>query len=349
MTYNFLHPNELKQVHSLPGEQQSEPPEISAGHTYGDMFHLSQYCGFPKPPYRPIPFEWQHGWVPTFLPWPTECLVGTDGLSFLRKRTHLQLVARQNQANELGQAGYTKVAAIGLPFTYVEHQNFTRVEKSRLFVLEHNTFQDADREYDTKRKIDTIVNFSEDKEPFMLIHGADLNLEIMRYAKNRNVRLILGANNSDSKSLMRIRQIFETFEFIHTDYIGSHVLYGVLSGAKIEFIKTNSHALSKESVPSRKFFYNSPDAQVAHDLTRKLSASPEILNRFMTQNNLYNSDGAKVEAGLDNHPSPEKLRRLLGWHVSAPKLVINLTRTAASNTWLLKHGINRISSYLSKK
>jgi hypothetical protein len=183
----------------------------------------------------------------------------------------------------------------------------------------------------------------------MLIHGADLNLEIMRYAKNRNVRLILGANNSDSKSLMRIRQIFETFEFIHTDYIGSHVLYGVLSGAKIEFIKTNSHALSKESVPSRKFFYNSPDAQVAHDLTRKLSASPEILNRFMTQNNLYNSDGAKVEAGLDNHPSPEKLRRLLGWHVSAPKLVINLTRTAASNTWLLKHGINRISSYLSKK
>ena len=349
MKSQFLSLNNLKGVHLLPGEQQSEGPEFSRGHTYGDMFHLAQYCGIPKPPYRPIPFEWQHGWVPTFLPWPTESLVGTDGLSFLRKKTHLQLVATQNQASHLIQAGYKKVAAIGLPFTYVENQNFTRVPNSRLYVLEHNTYEDSDRESDTMRKIDTVVNFSKDKEPFILIHGADLNNEIIRYANNLNVNLLLGANNADSNSLKRIRQIFETFEYIFTDYIGSHVLYAVLSGAKIEFIKFKLPAFSKEFAPLRKFSHNSPSAQIAHELTRELSAPSETLNRFMTQNNLYTIEGAEVESGLKMHPSPDRLRRLIGWDATTPKIIVEFSRTVKSNSWLLRHGIKSLTSHLSKK
>jgi hypothetical protein len=324
-------------------------PYFSTGHAYGDFPLLTKYCGFEKPPTRPVPYEWQHGWMPSFLSWPTEALIGTDGLSRFRKESHLQLVASDKQALQIEQDGYKSVAAIGLPFTYVVAQGYSRINNSRLYVLEHGTFQDKDRFQTTLNKIYRVLEISKEKSPYMLIHGADLNEEVISFAREKKVRLVLGAHNNDETSLKRVRQIFETFETIATDYIGSHVLYSTLSGAVVEFVKTDLPPIQEMDLPERKFYRNSPEAKVQHGISRALYQEAPKLAELIVNNGLDALTGAQREAGFFNQPSPSTLRKLLGFHIEGPKVMVNFHRTWQANEWIFRYKLGQYTDRFFQK
>lgn len=318
-----------------PSGQVYAEPYQRLGHAYGDLYLAAEHCGLSEPPPFSAPFEWQHGWKPSFLDISPESIVGTDGLSHLRRGTYLQLVATRAQADLLRESGYKKVAAIGLPFTYVPAQGFNRKSESKLHVFSHSTHEDVARFQMAFRQIDLIAELYRGEETYMMVHGANLTSAVVEYAKQRKVRIILGADSGDTQSLVRVRQIFESFDRVVTNYVGSHVLYAMIAGAKISFVEFPKTEPLEPHVQNSKFLRNSPFSHSDFQQTQVLFSRPEILSRFLLEAGITDSKSAFDEAGGAEKPSPEELARLLGWNQPARfQKITHFRSMVQGNLWL---------------
>jgi len=57
----------MREFLRLPSGRELVAPERKKCHAYGDLYLAAEYCGFENPPTLSVPFEWQHGWAPSFL------------------------------------------------------------------------------------------------------------------------------------------------------------------------------------------------------------------------------------------------------------------------------------------
>lgn len=336
----------MTQYLRLPSGRALAEPHVKRGHTYGDMYLAARYCGFEEPPLASVPFEWQHGWAPSFLELSPEAIVGTDGLSYLRRGSHLQLVATTKQAVLLQSSGYKKAEAIGLPFTYVKPQGFKREIDTVLYVFTHSTYQDYNRRDEPYHQIDRIFQLSGGEKTYMMLHGANLTQDCADYAEGKGVKIILGADNGDIESLRRVRQIFESFEVVVTDSLGSHVIYAMISGAKVEFVNSSKTNKAFDELPDRKYFRNSPYALSDFAQYKRLQSHSEVLNRTLSESKITDSNSAWLEAGGLNKPSPEDLSLLLGWRKTRRfSAGVKLKSSIKGNFWLVRLYFEKVVNF----
>ena len=191
---------------------------------YGASYLIAKKLGKNRPP---VSFAfWRHGW--SYVNSPQHPKLLTSGGPH-----DINLVAHQAHATLLKQWGYRFVEPVGLPFGYSESRHNERMPGS-LLVMPGHTLAYTDHSWDQKRYVEQISSLKPHFRQIIACINSNCIKKgywITDFEKNE-IPWIPGADSFDRNSLVRLKTLFNSFEFMTTNTIGSHVVYAASSGCK---------------------------------------------------------------------------------------------------------------------
>lgn len=194
---------------------------------YGFSSVLAKRCGRRTPP-RSFA-NWTHGWV--WAEEPTAELLSSGNLP----RDVTIVVCQENEQLTLNAAGFTDVRLGGLPFAYVQRQHTHRQTDALLAFLPHS----AEAGYvsaDQSTYFDYLETLKKDFESiFVSVHYLDMNGPLHKEALVRGLQVVQGARPDDANSLLRTRSMLDSFRYVTSNVMGSHMLYALFAGCKFAF------------------------------------------------------------------------------------------------------------------
>lgn len=164
-------------------------------------------------------YNWQHMWIW----WNIE----TEDILWALDPNCLRLgVLSQDEHTSSVVSKFTEAIPVGLPFLNFNDNHPIAVKRTdkTLYVSLHST---AWRDVSSHTK-QAIKDFTKDNDVTVLLSVKDRHL-----AKELGVPYELGADTLDADSFYRIQRIFHQYEYMITDRMGSHVLYGLACGMKV--------------------------------------------------------------------------------------------------------------------
>jgi hypothetical protein len=256
--------------------------------------------------------DWVHGWIWDELP-------NSESLQCEKMPRNATIIVRNlNEKSALQQAGFIDVRIGGLPFAYIKNQNVERNYYSLIAFPAHS----AESEKISKSMdeyFDYLYSLNQNfDEIYVSIHYLDLNGPIHQSALRRGLKVIPGARPDDANSLIRMRLIFESFQHVTSNIIGSHVLYALYAGCNFSF----SGPIFKydESIFLSR---GNPNGHSKNYVNRLIEVHSEnyIKNKFIKYFHDNPKDGVKdinfaaVEIGEANVMSDEEIVDALGWSI----------------------------------
>ncbi len=193
---------------------------------YGASNVIATALGLARPPNSIA--SWKHG-VSFERRMNAPELLLTEG-----NRATRHLVANDWQAAQLRQAGYFRVHAVGVPFLYAKSSGARRTPGSLLVMPAHHvanaahSFDEdeyAARLHDVRDRFDTVVA--------CVSATCAREGSWTRTLESTGIPWIVGADSSDRNALRRMRQLFENFEFVTTNILGSHVAYAAYCECRV--------------------------------------------------------------------------------------------------------------------
>jgi len=246
---------------------------------------------------------WQHGWSCKHRQYDPE-LIATEPLDQKWKI----YVARKDEVDILAKFGY-KSKAISLPFAYAfkYFDNFDRKENSLLFMPQHGNHDiGVNLGSKSKKFIEELADseFNKNKRLFVSLHGDDLSSSRKFYEK-LGFRVVLGAAINDLNSLLRMKYFFQTFEYVATNSVGSHIPYASLCGAKISLLDDSETTSNYKNNPF--FSKRVPPPNL-------IKYYPFLINSI--ENAREHKNWAKQQLGFENILTPQEIKKEFGWHLS---------------------------------
>ena len=199
------------------------PIKITSGvDRYGFSSVLAQKL---KMRYVPRSFaNWIHGWC-----WWTDHSAELLSCHKLPKNTSI-IVANEAEKNALNSYGFNNVKSGGIPFAYINQQHGSRNENNLLAFPPH-TAEIEKFSTDHKEYFDYLESLKNDFEDiYVSIYYLDINTPMHYAALNRGLKVVQGANPSDANGLIRVRSILDSFKYVTSNTMGSHMLYALYSG-----------------------------------------------------------------------------------------------------------------------
>ena len=204
------------------------PIKISSGvDRYGFSNVLAKRCG------RRVVLRsfanWVHGWI-----WAEEPTAELLACSKLPR--NLTIVVRdQIEKDALEAEDFKDIRVGGLPFAYVERQHTLRHENALLAFPPHSA--EAERvSNDQAEYLDYLHSVKQDFESIYLsVYYLDMGGPLHKAANARGLQVIQGARPDDANSLLRIRSMLDSFTYVTSNVMGSHLLYALFTGCKFAF------------------------------------------------------------------------------------------------------------------
>jgi hypothetical protein len=193
-------------------------------------------------PFTPISFsKWLHGWMAQEIRYIEEFGIITN---------EKYLVATKEQENFIKEKG-KKAKAIGAPYAYIKHIDNIKIERKKrtLLVMPPHGLSYTKEKWDEEKYINKIKALKKDFEYIVAcIHPSciEKNFWVGNFEKE-GVPCIIGADVNDKNALIRMHRLFQHFEYMTTNTIGSHVAYAAYSGCKVS-IFGDYDQLSKKDV-----------------------------------------------------------------------------------------------------
>ena len=243
---------------------------------------------------------------------------------YLTNKKYLILVARKDEEEYLLGQGYL-AKAIGLPFVYTLDQRYERIQSS-LLVMPCHTSRFVPINFNEDYKIFTNYVL-EQKKNFQFIcvcmHQEDIDLGYGRIWEDIGCKVIRGAAVDDANSLIRMHALMSQFETILSDVVGSHLVYGAASGAKISLVQPIGREYDNSKDP---FFEDEKSALrkqlddiAAMEMDPTRSPYPFLFDK--PEKAKQHINWGLDEIGFSNRVGPEELRHLLGWNF--PEILLN--------------------------
>lgn len=212
-------------VHRLP---PFSPVKITSGiDRYGFSSVLANRCGR-----RVVPrsfANWVHGWI-----WhdePTDELLGCSMLP----RDVTIVVGNEKERMALVNAGFRDVRMGGLPFAYIPRQHELRHADALLAFPPHSA-ESEKVTVDQGAYLDYLESLNNDFEAvYVSIYYLDMGGAMHRAALARRLRVIQGARPDDANSLVRMRSIIDSFKYVTSNVMGSHMLYALFGGCRFSY------------------------------------------------------------------------------------------------------------------
>ena len=280
---------------------------------YGISSIIAHDLGLSKVP-RSFAY-WTHGWVYT------EPIESSKEINCWAKPNDVVLVATQKEVDILKLEGYRKSHAVGMPFLYTKEMNVKRHSRSLLVMPAHSGSQSS-IEADEASYISKLLAL----KPFFsdivaCIHSSCVvnNYWIPSLEKS-GIPWILGASAFDRNSLQKMRTIFQHFEYMTTNTIGSHIPYAAYCGCKVSIY--DYHRFKLENHKKNPWYQKNPD------LLRKqykISHEDVLSRRFPTlftnpTEAIFHQNWASQVLGEPHHQSSETIAQFLGWSLKKQSL-----------------------------
>lgn len=278
------------------------------GDYYGSLHVAAEYCGLRKVP-SIFSFNWQHG---VMAPW---WKIQPEIIVFLAPRSLMSFVARQDEANYLSEAGYSKVRAIGLPIIYTKSSGLQKISGS-LLVMPTRSHPLDEQAPSCDKYVEQIASI---KGKFSRIVAcvSPTCIEKGIWAPQfeaQGIEVVSGAGTSDANALRRMRALFESFEFMTTDSFGSHVPYALYFGAKVSIWgePTSNYRENVFKDPTWAPFPGAVDKLFSEETRQKAEKYLGSL-RVDPCIGVQDINLGKWLVGHDNKLSPSELRLCFGW------------------------------------
>lgn len=278
---------------------------------YGFSHVLAARCSLRAP--RRTFADWVHGWIWDDTP-------TADSLHFGKLPRNLPLVVRnEREAQALKNEGFTKVSIGGLPFAYIKKQHHVRNPHALLAMPPHS----AEAERLSSHQIDYMDYLESIKNSFdgvyVSIFHLDWNGPMRVAAEQRGLHTIRGARPDDCNSLMRMRSIFDAFDCVTSNTMGSHFVYALFSGCRFSFSGPFFTYDEKTLLAS-----GNPHGHSVKKIERLalIQQKEYLLNRF---GEFFHDDPASgvsaqrfgcEEVGLDSLLSASDIIEILGWSLT---------------------------------
>lgn len=252
---------------------------------------------------------WKHGWLIADLYYKEQLTSGSSEAKFLVPLVEHKHFLREHNINS---------EAIGMPFVYVKDIITEKIErvKNSLLVMPPHSLPYTDHKWDEDSYAKQINDL---KNQFDLIvvclHQSCIEKKLWVDAFEKyNIPWIIGADALDKNALVRMYKIFNSFEFMTTNAIGSHVAYAAYCGCKVS-IYGNYAEFSKTDFKNDPLYKRFPFL-LEHNL--KYSSKKSIEKSFYY---LFNSPidakirikWAEEQLGEKNKVTFYELAKLLGW------------------------------------
>lgn len=222
-TGHWRNPVELEVL--LPRPQ---PIRVTSGvDRYGFSYVLAARCGLSAPP-RSFA-NWVHGWIWDEAP-------NAESLHCAQLPREVPVVVRNAvEQRALREEGFSRVVVGGLPFAYVEKQHRSRHPDALLAIPPHSA--EVERLSSQQQEYMDYLESARDRFDgiYVSIFHLDWNGPIHQAALARGLQVLPGARPDDANSLARTRALFDAFDQVTSNTIGSHFAYALHAGCRFSF------------------------------------------------------------------------------------------------------------------
>lgn len=274
---------------------------------YGISTIVAKKLHLPFIPRSPV--GWKHGWLFADLKYKEQIVSWENGSNYL--------VPLSKQKKFLKKYNI-EAKAVGLPFVYaedIETQNIKR-ESGSLLVMPPHSLPYTNHSLSEEKYVESIAALHNKFDLIVVcIHQSciEKKLWVDSFAKY-NIPYIIGANAEDKNSLIRMYRIFKSFEYMTTNTIGSHIIYGAYCGCKISIFGqyANFSANDYRNDP----FYQKFPFLLEHNIKESSEECIQKLYPFLFSHPLQSKihiEWAKEELGYANKVTFLKLAFYLGW------------------------------------
>lgn len=195
---------------------------------------------------------WLHGWL--FTP-----VFHVKQLANCGTAEDMHLVATAQQVESLKRFGFNKAEAVGLPFIYSDNLEVKRKPTS-LLVMPSHSLPYTEHEWNQESYVKQVVQL----KPYFssivaCVHSACVKKGywITEFEKN-DIPWITGAFIDDKNALQRMKIIFNSFEYMTTNILGSHVAYASYCGCKVSIYGSYAIYSAKDFIAAP-FYQNNPE------------------------------------------------------------------------------------------
>lgn len=253
-------------------ENSLPPVEYSKLRTEADCYGISRLISQQfHAPFTPLSFSsWLHGWMYVDLKYIEQFgLISNDKYLLATKEQEYFFKERGKNAK-----------AVGAPYIYAElfDKGEIKRQSNSLIVMPPHGLPYTTEQWDEEVYVKQIADLKNDFDSIVAcVHPscAEKNNWIVHFERY-DIPWITGADMRDKNALIRMHRIFQSFDYMTTNCIGSHVAYAAYSGCKVS-IYGNFAEFSKEDVKDDVLYVNYPHV-MDHNL--QCSTKQAIYNKF---------------------------------------------------------------------
>jgi hypothetical protein len=214
-------------------------------HSYFAHLIARDYCGLRDVP-SDIPGYWMHGWMPPSFNVHPLLIASQKSLHKQSTEEHLarieaekvlvpQWVSREDQEAYLREQGYANVQTIGLPFAYLPPVAPRRLAGSLLVMPPHSHRAHGPGDPLADAYAEAIASKRNEFSHIAVCLNYDdyIRHEWITQFQKRGIRVFVGAEQADPSTMLRLKQLLSSFEYVTTNGFGSHIAYAAACGAKL--------------------------------------------------------------------------------------------------------------------
>jgi hypothetical protein len=297
-------------------------------HIYGADLIAHEYTGVAGD--AVVPGYWMHGWLPEYHN-VHPALVAmhkkegqVEGYDFAaqivaEKQDQPQWVARGDQAAFLRQHGYRHARAIGLPIVYLPVPPARRVPRSLLVLPPHSHRIHGPGDPLAAAYADAIAGVRHRFEHVWVgVSEGDMSeRQWVDAFRARGIGVFTTSDRGDSRTLLRLRRILSTFEYVTTNGFGSHIAMAAYCGAKVSVFGPFAPFPPERMAVTHAVKIHPDLLDAACELCTEAAVRQHYPFLFVEPDEaVARTEWGAAEVGEPCRVSPQELRRLFGWEAA---------------------------------
>jgi hypothetical protein len=281
---------------------------------YGASHEIASAIGLSHAPSTAA--TWRHGWTrfPAVLP---------EMVATYKPGTRVHLMPDERHAKLLLDAGYTNAVAVGYPILYAAPSLLVRRPSTLLAapfhllpeITPHHEQRAYEQEYaawlsSQRAHFDTVC---------ACLHVSCVETGLWTTTlEQHGIPWVLGAMTADAHGLRRVRSLFEAFDCVVTNHIGSVMPYAAHFGARTCVAGPSPSLPSPETYASHPTYQRFPQALERLERLRDQPLAQDLPFLLANPANATCPRAWAEETLGTQHQLPHlDIARLLGWNLSA--------------------------------
>ncbi|MCB1226520.1 MAG: hypothetical protein KDK99_11960 [Verrucomicrobiales bacterium] len=306
------HPKLAEQIQwvapKLPGFDFREPR--CETDFYGASDEIARAIGIGDPPLSPG--IWRHGW--SFFP-----LTNAEAFAGFKASERMHLVGTKKEEQFLLEAGYVNSRAVGVPYLYADCMPVERMPNSVLVLPCHSLLEVRQHEDKLRHEKEFAAWMRELRQQYdcvcACVHGSCVRTgQWIEALEACSIPWITGALQDDRNALRRIRTMFNAFEVVLTNQVGSGIFYAAHDGARVAVCGPDAIAPPLAAFKDHPFYQKHPEM-----IELRKHGHPDVLRQRFPE--IFVEPHAAIlckelavqELGAAHLMNPFEIARLLGW------------------------------------